>query len=249
MRKSSIRNIVILHGWKVQKERYSELRSILTARGYTLYTPDLPGFGKNEGSKNILDMADYSSFLEQYLKEERLHNCVLIGHSHGSRVIVYFLLKHPNGGKEFGIKGIVLSGAPLIKHKLSTRKQIGVFLSKSGKRILNTFPVLSDKNIESFRKIIYKVVGEWDYFNAGEMRQTFINVINTDLQDKLSDIHIPTLLLWGKKDKITPYRDALEMKRLIPSSTLIGIGNATHKLPYEYPEVFARYVAKFIQKL
>jgi len=250
MKKPSIRrNIVILHGWKVQREKYLELSSILTSYGYTVYIPDLPGFGENKGSKKILDMDNYSAFLEDYLKTNKLKNCVLIGHSHGSRVLVYFLLKHPYAQRNFGITGIILSGAPLIKQKFTLRKHIGVLLSKSGKKVVEVFPFVSDKNIETFRKIIYKIVGEWDYFNAGEMRQTFINVIKTDLQDDLSDIHIPTLLLWGKEDNVTLYRDALEIKKRISSSILVGVDKATHKLPYEYPNLCAKEVIRFIESL
>jgi pimeloyl-ACP methyl ester carboxylesterase len=244
-----VEDIVILHGWGISGERYSNLKSILETDGYRVFNPDFPGFGKNDLAKESLTLPDYTQFLKDYLEEKKIKNCVLIGHSFGSRVLVEFLFQHQDLAKEkFGLRGVVLTGAPLIKHKLTFRKKFWVGVAKVGKGLLRTFSGPGERN-DFLRKVIYRLIGETDYYRAGKMRKTFLNVINFELESKLSRISVPTLILWGKEDRVTPYQDALKICDKINGSRLVGIAGATHKLPYENPMVFAQSLTAFFKEI
>ena len=65
-------------------------------------------------------------------------------------------------------------------------------------------------------------MGSNDYKNLTPiMKKTMSNIINESVSDDLKSIKIPTLLLYGNKDKITPLYIARKTKRIIKDSELI----------------------------
>ena len=97
-----------------------------------------------------------------------------------------------------------------------------------------------------FRKLIYYAIGEMDYYKAESLAQTFKNTYQVSIVDSLKKIQIPTLIVWGEKDSITPLADGEYMHRHIKNSEFIVIPNATHRLPYDNADEFAKYIIKFI---
>jgi pimeloyl-ACP methyl ester carboxylesterase len=69
-----------------------------------------------------------------------------------------------------------------------------------------------------------------------------------NLQNLLSKIAVPTLLLWGEDDQVTTLDVAHQFNQLIPNSTLVTIKNCGHAPMIEHPEWFADEVDKFLRK-
>ncbi len=67
--------------------------------------------------------------------------------------------------------------------------------------------------------------------------------------EHLPEIGVPTLLIWGKQDKITPLEVADEFHQGIRGSELVLIDNCGHAPMLEKPEEFARHMAAFLDKL
>jgi pimeloyl-ACP methyl ester carboxylesterase len=71
-------------------------------------------------------------------------------------------------------------------------------------------------------------------------------VPNRRLSKRLYRLTAPTLLIWGKSDKLIPPVYADYWKKLIPQAQLVSIDNAGHMPPYEQPEAFVTAVSKFL---
>jgi pimeloyl-ACP methyl ester carboxylesterase len=69
-----------------------------------------------------------------------------------------------------------------------------------------------------------------------------------NLAHELHKITVPTLLIWGLNDTITPPMVGHEFNRLIPNSTLRFIDKCCHAPMMERPEVFNQLLAEFLQK-
>ena len=67
-----------------------------------------------------------------------------------------------------------------------------------------------------------------------------------NLASDLPLIKVPTLLVWGLNDTITPPMVAYEFNRLIPNSTLQFIDHCCHAPMMEHPEKFNEIVEKFL---
>ena len=231
--------ILILHGWMVGGERYQKIQKIFEKHGYDVYSPDMPGFGDVPLTKPIMILDDYVSWVTNYMRKHTLKKVTIIGHSFGGRVAAKFAVSHPRM-----IASLVLTGAPLIKRPLPLKKRFIALMAKAGKKITARLPKIVEKNI---RKTIYYTLGEWDYYKAGQMKETFKAIISEDLVSVLPNISVPTLVVWGDMDTFVPLRDGKEITAKIKDSTLDVIHNATHKLPYESPKEFADSVLKFLE--
>jgi pimeloyl-ACP methyl ester carboxylesterase len=67
-----------------------------------------------------------------------------------------------------------------------------------------------------------------------------------NLADEIPQIKVPTLLVWGLNDTITPPMVAHEFNRLIPNSTLKFIDKCCHAPMMEHPEKFNVIVEDFL---
>ena len=223
--------IIILHGWGLRGSTYHKLAELLGKKGYRVYAPDLPGFGDEPLGKSSMDLDDYVGFVSSYLKKRKVRKAGFIGHSFGGRVAIKFAVKFPDR-----VDLLILTGAPGIKHKLSFFRRVVMYVAVVFGELFGIRVLLPLKRV--VRKGLYFLIGEWDYYNAGELRQTFKHIVSEALQGYLPLITTPTLLLWGESDRVIPVSNARKMKDLIPNAKLVTIKGVGHKLPYEHSSLF-----------
>lgn len=235
--KNNVHNIVILHGWGLSGSTYKNLKSILESNHYHVFAPDLPGFGKQPLITSNMDLGDYVEFVRKFIKEKQLSKVILIGHSFGGRVALKYAWKYPKK-----VSQLILTGVPIIRHN-TLPKDIAFFTSVIGGAFLKKFPFQVQRTL---RKSLYFIIGEWDYYNAGSLKEMFKNIINEDLAQYTQEIKVPVLLLWGKNDRVTPFNDAVRIQNMIENSKLVVIENTTHKLPYENPKMFVQHASIFL---
>ena len=75
------------------------------------------------------------------------------------------------------------------------------------------------------------------------------SAIRHNMKKELPKITIPTCIIWGKNDKITPPKVAEEFHDLISSSQLFWIEKCGHAAMMEHPDIFNKTVTKWIQSL
>lgn len=258
--------IILLHGWGVDSDKYIETLKQLSVQSseFSVYAPDLPGFGKSDNPPEAWGVSEYTELIKKFMNELGLKDLILIGHSFGGRIAIKFAAKYPQG-----LKALVLTGAAGIKHSLTLKQKIFYILAKIGKAVFS-LPIINMLQ-KPAQKLLYKAAQEKDYYQAqGIMRETFKKVINEDLTPYLEKISassgspprlgeagalsgkIPTLLIWGAKDNSTPLSDGrlidLKIKSAGGRSELKIIDEANHSLPYQIPEKFAKIIAEFIKK-
>ena len=74
------------------------------------------------------------------------------------------------------------------------------------------------------------------------------SAIRNNLGEELNQIKIPTLLVWGNNDSITPPFVAKEFNTLIPNSELHFIDNCGHAPMMEVPDEFNKILLEFLKK-
>lgn len=242
MRQSRKSAVIILHGWGVRGDTYRTFRLLLEKEGFAVYAPDLPGFGVKPLPKNALTLNDYVLFVKGFVKKNIKGKYVLIGHSFGGRIAIVF-----SAFSQKNLRGLILTGAAGIRHPLPLRSKVAFLFAKYGASIFTVPP--PSKLREFFKKLLYRFAGEFDYYRAGKLRQTFGNVIAKDLKEYLPKIKVPTLLVWGDKDRIIPVSDGYFMAKHIPRSRLVIVKDAPHRLPYTNPEALLKACLPFLRAL
>ncbi len=74
------------------------------------------------------------------------------------------------------------------------------------------------------------------------------SAIKHNLGDELNDIKVPTCLIWGKNDTITPPMVAEEFQKLIPNSEVHWIDKCGHAPMMEVPREFNTILAGFLDR-
>ena len=83
--------------------------------------------------------------------------------------------------------------------------------------------------------------------------RTFLNLIllldRHSAADYLPRIRVPTLVIAGNRDMLTPLSVLRRMHRLIPDSRIFEVNQGTHYLVVEYPEIVNVRIKKFLRSL
>ena len=82
-------------------------------------------------------------------------------------------------------------------------------------------------------------------FHPVGFRLMSISSAETDTRDLLPRIQVPTLLLWGNRDRRSPVHVAEQLHAAIPGAELAIISEAAHLSNMEQPEVFNEHVRRF----
>lgn len=208
-------NLVFLHGWGQNIEMMQPIAKPFNKKYNTLIL-DLPGFGSSDEPKTEWDLEEYVFMLNNLLKELKIKNPILIGHSFGGKISLLYASKYK-------VDKLVLLASPFkVKEKKDT-------LKKKVLRTMKKIPVLN--KLESYAK---NHMGSTDYRNASPMmKKILVKHVNTDLREEAQKISCPTLLIWGTKDTAVDYEDAKELEMIISNCGLVTYEGATH---YAYLE-------------
>lgn len=211
--------MVLLHGWGQDSTTFSEIIKRMSNR-YTILSIDWLGFGKSDDPIKPLNVDDYVDVLGSLLEHLQIQKPIILGHSFGGRIAIKYFVKTKNA-----LMLILVSSAG-IKPKRNIKYYYRVYKFKFLKRIYLLLKL--NKKLSK----LYQNSGSKDYQNANLiMKQTLSKVVNEDLTPLLSQIKIPTYLLWGIDDEIVPYKDALLFKKYIPDASLITFYYSGH-FPY-----------------
>ncbi|MCU0466800.1 MAG: alpha/beta hydrolase [Anaerolineae bacterium] len=213
--------IIMLHGWGASSELLKPLGDRLGKQGYRVYMPDLPGFGQTPPPPSAWGVADYMAFVLGYADALGVGRAHWFGHSFGGRISLMLGADAPDR-----VDHIVLADSAGIRPAQGATSAATTVL-KGVKRGLGAVGLggLAEKLAGRYRT----AVGSSDYNAAsGVMRETFLKVIDQDLQAWAARIQAPTLLLWGDQDQDTPLADGQRLEQLIPDAGLVVFSGAGH---------------------
>lgn len=225
------RKIYILHGWAYDTGKWGPFVRLLEKQGIAVVVLRVPGL--TAPLEEVWELDDYVMWLAKELAGEK-EKVVLLGHSNGGRIGLEYALAYPERVKQL----ILVDSAGIYHRDLGIRMKRLVFgsLAKVGKRLTQS---------ERLRKVIYQLVRERDYERANPiLRKTMANLISVDLAPRLSEISVPTTIIWGENDKITPISDGKIIHELIEVSTLHIIVGGRHSPMFTHAEEVAEIVTK-----
>jgi pimeloyl-ACP methyl ester carboxylesterase len=197
---------------------------------------ELPGHGASVG-EGAEEIGGYAEYVYSFLKALGLSKVFLVGHSMGGAIVQTLALTHPEM-----IKGIVLVG--------------------TGVR-LRVFPMILDgiKNDfgETVRKItqfaysrraladlIEKGVSELLRCRPEVLYGDFLACDRFDIMNDVGKINLPTLILCGDEDELTPVKYSEFLQSRIKGSKLEILPHAGHMVMMECAGPFNEKIAEFI---
>lgn len=231
--------VLLLHGWGSSFDVYKGVMSALEDR-CRLVALNFPGCGNSDTMEIPWNLDNYCDLVLKFIKEVGLENPILIGHSHGGRVILKL-----TGDKLLSPPKIVLLDSAGLIPKKSLKQKMRAKSFKAIKKVL-TLPLIKNKS-EGLLNKARAHYGSADYNAAPPvLRSTMVSLVNTDLRDIAHNISCPTLLIWGENDTATPLADAKILEKLIPDAGLCVIKGTGHysfcEKPYEAHAILRSFI-------
>lgn len=229
--------ILILHGWGSRAAAWKEVADFLENDGYKVIVPDLPGFGQNPAPEKPWGVDEYMEWVDEFVKQNNLSRFFLLGHSFGGGLAVKYSVKFPEK-----VEKLFLVAAAYSRRKTAKRIFFGVI-----SKIFRIFSFLPFYNLA--RKAFYKfIIRKSDYIYAkGVMKESYLKIINEDLSYLLFSIKVTTVIIWGKKDDVTPIKLAYFAKEKIKNSELTIIDEGDHDLERKMPRILSEKIKNFLR--
>lgn len=227
--------VVLLHGLFGSMGNFEPLMKALAGQ-YRLTVPLLPIYELPSREVSIEGLTDYVVDFLAVMNWERVH---LVGNSLGGHIGLLLTLAQPDL-----VQSLTLTGSSgLFENALGTsfpRRQDYDFVRKV---VENTFydPVVASKEI---------VDEVFDIINTPTKGLNIIitakSAMRHNLEHELYRIKVPTLLIWGEQDQITPAFVGRDFKEKIPHAELHFFDKCGHAPMMEHPERFAELLEQFL---
>jgi pimeloyl-ACP methyl ester carboxylesterase len=239
-------NIVLLHGLGGQAENWSFVIPALSAK-YHVIAPDQVGFGKSDKPFIKYRIGTYADFLEKFLTELKIEKTTLIGNSLGGWIGGFYATKYPNRVEKLilvdaaGLTPKVIDYSKIYQLQSSTRDEV-----KANLKLIfaNQAYASNDAVVDNF--LTQRVLAN-DGYTIDSITESIKR--NEDfLDNRLSEIKVRTLIIWGKQDGLIPLEDGERFKKGIANSQIFVINNCGHVPMVEKSEAFSKAVLEFLEK-
>ena len=207
--------------------------------GHDVYALDLPGHGKSEGpGRDSID--GYVQVVHDWAQALDLPPFVIAGHSMGGAIAQTFAWRYPEM-----LKGMVLvaTGARLRVHP-DILDGIRTDMSGVGTLLVNwaygqkATPEQKRQFLKQFNSVDQDVMyGDWAACNV------------FDIREQLPNIAIPTLVVSGSMDVMTPEKYGRYMAEQLPNADFALIEGGGHMLMQEQPQLLINAIRGFMDRL
>lgn len=239
--------VVLIHGFPLSGEMWSDAVAELADR-YRCVVPDVRGLGRSDGEDlaTMRQYADDIASLLDHLNEPR--PVVLVGLSMGGYIAFEFYRRYTRRVRALGL--IDTHPRPDAPEKRRERLVSAENTLRQGSIIMadNMLPILFGKQApEALRKKWHGIMNTSR--PAGIAAALRAMADREDSIPTLSTIRVPTLIVVGEEDVITPPDVAKFMHEHIQGSELHIIPRVGHMAPVEAPEAFTRLLRAFVDGL
>ena len=231
--------VVLIHGYPFNRSLWTEQAEALNSK-YRVVVPDLRGFGESDSSEGTATMARMAEDVAALMDALAIEQAVIGGLSMGGYVALAFARMFPAR-----MRALVLADtraqADTEEGKQTRHQQAEKALSEGMAGIADAMlPKLLTPETVSKRPELVKRIRDMMLKTKPEgAAAALLGMAERDDQTEfISSIRVPTLILVGREDAITPVTDSETMQSRIEGSRLVVIENAGHVSNLEQTEQF-----------
>ena len=231
--------IFFVHGLGESHETWKEQLTFFPNKGYKTIAIDLRGHGKSEIPKKRIEIEDFANDVLSVIKSEGLSKVHFCGYSMGALVLFELYEKNPEYFKSFVVEAAVPQYPPAQTSLLENMSMDEIA------RQVADFAV-SPEAPDELKDDIYKIISKTDkeiYIESAEA------ACSKDYRDLLPKIKVPTLIISGEIDYISPPEAADSMGKLISNSKVVIFEKTGHMPHRENPKKFNETLLSFFKHL
>lgn len=221
------------HTWQRQIDHFG--------MGHTPIAFDFPGHGRSGSTEGLRSIAAYRDFTKAFADSLSLRPFVLVGRSMGGAIAMEFAFAHRDR-----VRALVL---------VCTAAKF----SLGNDRLETWRNVMRGRAPQPFTPEAFSPKTDFAVMREAWMEQVktdprvryfdFVACNEFDATGRLGQIKLPTLIIAGRDDAITPPAQSEALHKAIPGSQLVTIEDAGHTVPSEKPDEFHQAVDEFLRGL
>jgi len=238
-RDADVPPVVLLHGMLGDLSNWTTTIQALSAQSYRVLAPTIPVYDLPLGETSVPDLAE---FVRSFIEALELDQTVLTGNSLGGHIALLYALKYPDD-----VAALVLSGSSgIYEATLGTttmRRQDRDFIRERTEMTFYDPAHATEELVDEMLEIVN------DRPRALRLIKIARSADEETVTEQLETLPMPTLLIWGHDDVITPPNVAEEFRDRMPNAHLHFIDECGHAPMIEHPDRFNQLTLRFLDKL
>ncbi len=246
--------LLMLHGFAGSHRNFQKITDLFDLTRYRIIRVDLPGFGLSDFPKGEVDyLAMYRKFMSDFENHLQIKNYYLLGNSMGGGISLMAAHDRPEN-----IKGLILCGSAGYDMQKARENAASLFRFNFAEKLFaKGVPLWINRN--TINRVYYNpaVVSEdeikiknqiWN--KEGNLAAIFRLAQNDKFHDEkmISEVKVPTLVLWGKQDKIIDVKYAAYFDRDIRDCEVVVYDSCGHMPVVEKTERAKQDIERFIER-
>jgi len=251
--------IVFHHGWPLSSDDWDAQMMFFVEQGYRVVGIDRRGHGRSSQVSDGHDMDHYAADAAAVVEHLDLRNAVHIGHSTGGGEVTRYVARH---GKGRVAKAVLMSAVPPLMLKTPSNPgglPIEVFDGWRNSLAANRAQFFRDVPSGPFygfnrpgAKPLEGVIENWwrqGMMGGAKAHYDSIKAFSeTDFNEDLKSIDVPTLVMHGDDDQIVPYKDAALLSvKLLKNGTLKIYPGFPHGMLTTHADVINQDLLAFVR--
>ena len=235
--------LILVHGLADDVTIWDSVIPALSAR-FRLIAFDQIGFGHSDKPLLNYRVSTFVDFLDGFLTELKIERVSLIGNSLGGWVAAAFALAHPASMDRLVLCDAV--GYAALAQAMDPRALSALRLaSREDIQYLGALTFREKRFYQDVDAIFKQRVTAGDSYTVAQFLDSMVRGDDT-LDNRLHALTRPTLVVWGRDDKLVPLRFGQRFHQEIANSQLRIIENCGHIPQLECPNEFATAVLQFL---
>ncbi|MDQ7040484.1 MAG: alpha/beta fold hydrolase [Rhodothermus sp.] len=236
---TSLPPVVLLYGMLGEPANWTTTAEALRAAGYRVLIPPLPIYELPLQESNLQGLI---AFLERFLDRACPRTpVVLAGNSLGGQLALLYALRHPDQ-----VAALVLTGASgIYEVELGTSTLRRYDREYIRERAALTFYDPRHATDELVDRVQVTLNDRQKVLRLIRMARS---AQRETVTERLHELTMPVLLIWGRNDRITPPDVAYTLRKRLPAATLHFIDRCGHAPMMEHPTRFNALLLAFLQQ-
>ena len=253
------RPVVLIHGWPLSGESWSEQVPALRGAGYRVITYDRRGFGRSDKPKTGYTYDTLAEDLHNLVLALDLDDATLVGFSMGGGEVARYLSTY---GPD-RVRSVVFAAAVTPYLEQTSDNPDGPLDKKTAATFAAELTANQEKFYDQFTTQFFSVDGVLKVTEAQRQEALALALQadknaalqcmtawgTTDFRDDLAKVTVPTLVLHGDGDGTVPFEGSgARTHAAIPASELVVVPGAPHGLNVSHATAFNEALLAFLER-
>lgn len=230
--------IIILHGLMGGLSNFEGVLKHFPALGYRILIPELPIYDSPLLKTTV---KNFATFVQEFINFKQLDEVILLGNSLGGHVGLLHTKMFPEK-----MKALVITGSSGLYESAMgdgyPKRGDYEFIKKKAQDVFYDPEVATKEIVDE----VFATVN--DRIKLVKTLAIAKSAIRHNMAKDLPNMTMPTCIIWGKQDKVTPPNVANEFHELLPDSDLFWIDKCGHAAMMEHPDEFNSILEAWLKK-